>query len=49
MNLSYTSREQVEVYRFNWPVAFGVPMLAILMQAFLPVRICAALMNFAKT
>lgn len=39
MNLSYTSREQVEVYRFNWPVAFGVPMLAILMQAFLPVRI----------
>jgi rod shape-determining protein MreD len=34
--ISYTSREQIEVYRFSWPVAVVVPLLAIFLQAFLP-------------
>jgi rod shape-determining protein MreD len=34
--ITYTSREQIEVYRFSWPVAAGVPLLAIALQAFLP-------------
>ena len=38
MAVSYTSREQIEVYRFNWPVAILVPLLAIFLQAFLPLR-----------
>ncbi|HWR34791.1 MAG TPA: rod shape-determining protein MreD [Clostridia bacterium] len=38
-SVSYTSREQIEVYRFSLPVAIGVPLLAIFLQAFLPVRI----------
>jgi len=38
-NVIYTSREQIEVYRFPWPVAIGVPLAAIILQAFLPVRI----------
>jgi rod shape-determining protein MreD len=37
--LSYTSREQVEVYRFTWPVAVGIPIAAIVLQAFIPVRL----------
>jgi rod shape-determining protein MreD len=36
--LTYTSREQIEVYRFSWPVAILVPLLAIFLQAFLPLR-----------
>lgn len=38
MALTYTSREQIEVYRFSWPVAIFVPLLAIFFQAFLPLR-----------
>jgi rod shape-determining protein MreD len=38
-NLSYTSGEQVEVYSFRWPVAICVPVLAILLQAFIPVHL----------
>ena len=38
MAVSYTSREQIEVYRFSWPVAIAVPLLAIFLQAFLPLR-----------
>ena len=38
MNISYTSREQVEVYKFPWPVAIGVPLLALFVQFFLPVH-----------
>ena len=38
MNVTYTSREQIEVYRFPWPVAIGVPLVAIILQAFLPIR-----------
>jgi len=36
--VSYTSREQIEVYRFSWPVAILIPLLAIFLQAFLPLR-----------
>jgi len=39
VNLSYTSREQVDVYRFSWPVTIGVPILAIVIQAWVPTRI----------
>ena len=38
MAVSYTSREQIEVYRFSLPVAILVPLLAIFLQAFLPLR-----------
>lgn len=38
MNLSYTSREQVEVYRFSWLISVGLPVLMVALQAFLPVR-----------
>ena len=38
MAVSYTSREQIEVYRFSWPVAIAVPLLAIFFQAFVPLR-----------
>ena len=34
--VSYTSREQIEVYRFGLPVAMVVPLVAIFLQAFLP-------------
>ncbi len=33
------SREQIEVYRFGVPVAFGLPLAALLLQAFLPLRL----------
>jgi rod shape-determining protein MreD len=36
--VTYTSREQIEVYRFSLPVAILVPLLAVFLQAFLPLR-----------
>lgn len=39
MNVTYTSREQVEVYRFSLPISVGLPFLALLLQAFLPARL----------
>lgn len=33
------SRQQIEVYRFSVPVAFGLPLAALLLQAFLPLRL----------
>lgn len=33
MNILYTSREQVEVYKFPVPVAVGIPLIAILFQS----------------
>jgi rod shape-determining protein MreD len=41
LNISYTSREQVEVYRFSWGVTVGVPLLILFLQGFLPVRLSA--------
>jgi rod shape-determining protein MreD len=37
--ITYTSGEQIEVYRFSIPVTIGVPLLALFLQAFLPRRI----------
>jgi len=36
--ITYTSGEQIEVYRFSIPVTVGVPLLALFLQAFLPSR-----------
>lgn len=38
-NVSYTSNDQVEVYKFSLPVSIGVPLVAIFLQSFLPVRL----------
>ena len=34
--ITYTSQEQIEVYRFSIPVGIGVPLIALVAQAFLP-------------
>jgi rod shape-determining protein MreD len=39
--ITYTSGEQIEVYRFSIPVTVGVPLLALFLQAFLPRRIAS--------
>jgi rod shape-determining protein MreD len=36
--ITYTSGEQVEVYRFSIPVTIGIPLLALFLQAFVPRR-----------
>jgi rod shape-determining protein MreD len=36
--ITYTSGEQVEVYRFSIPVTIGVPLLALFAQAFISRR-----------
>ncbi|HXF11996.1 MAG TPA: hypothetical protein VN517_02495, partial [Terriglobales bacterium] len=38
MALTYTSREQIEVYRFSLPVTLIVPLAAVFLQVFLPLR-----------
>ncbi|MCU1296613.1 MAG: hypothetical protein JWO91_891 [Acidobacteriaceae bacterium] len=38
MPITYTSNEQIEVYRFSVPVTIGVPLLALFLQAFIPLR-----------
>ena len=38
MPVTYTSQEQVEVYRFSLPAAIIIPLVALFLQAFLPVR-----------
>ena len=38
LNLSYTSRDQVEVYRFSWIVSVGLPLLMVALPAYLSVR-----------
>jgi len=37
--ITYTSQEQVEVYRFSVPTAILVPLLALFLQAFVPLRL----------
>src|SRR5215472_9882556 len=32
--VSMTSREEIEVHRFSWPVSIGIPLLAIFVQVF---------------
>ena len=34
-SVSLTSREEIEVHRFSWPVSIGIPLLAIFLQVFL--------------
>ena len=36
---SVTSREQVSVYEFGWPATIFIPLVAILIQIFIPVRV----------
>jgi rod shape-determining protein MreD len=36
MQLSITSREQLDVYRFSWPVVIVLPLFALFLQATLP-------------
>jgi rod shape-determining protein MreD len=36
---SLTSREDVAVYEFSWPVVILVPLLAVLIQIFIPVKL----------
>ena len=38
MQITYTSGDQVEVYRFTLPVTFAVPLIAFFLQAFVPLR-----------
>jgi rod shape-determining protein MreD len=37
--VTYTSREEIDVYRFNWGISVGIPLLAVFIQVFLPVRL----------
>jgi rod shape-determining protein MreD len=37
--ITYTSSDQIEVYRFSLPVTLLVPLAAIFLQAFLPLRL----------
>jgi rod shape-determining protein MreD len=36
---SLTSRDQVAVYEFSWPAVIFIPLVAVLIQIFIPVRI----------
>ena len=36
---SFTSRDQIAVYEFSWPVTVLVPLLAVFIQAFIPVEV----------
>ena len=38
MPILYTSQDQIEVYRFNIPTAIFVPLAALFLQAFVPLR-----------
>ncbi len=37
--VTYTSREEIDVHRFSWGISIGIPLLAIFLQIFLPVRL----------
>ncbi|HET9181157.1 MAG TPA: rod shape-determining protein MreD [Candidatus Angelobacter sp.] len=37
--VSLTSREEIDVHRFSWPVSIGIPLLAIFLQVYLPLRL----------
>jgi rod shape-determining protein MreD len=37
--VTYTSREEIEVHKFSLPVSVGIPLLAIFIQVFFPIRI----------
>ena len=37
--VSYTSREEIEVHRFSWAASVGIPLLALVVQTFVPLRL----------
>lgn len=37
--VTYTSREEIEVYKFSWIASVGIPLLAIFIQVFVPIRV----------
>jgi len=37
--ITYTSQEQIEVYRFSVPAAILIPLTALFLQAFVPLRL----------
>jgi rod shape-determining protein MreD len=37
--VTYTSREEIDVHRFSWAISVGIPLLAIFVQVFFPVRL----------
>ena len=37
--VTYTSREEIEVHKFSWPVSIGIPLAAIFIQVFFPIRL----------
>jgi len=37
--ITYTSTEQIEVYRFSVPAAILIPLVAVFLQAFVPLRL----------
>ena len=39
MPITYTSQEQVEVYRFSLPATIVIPLVAVFLQAFVPLRL----------
>lgn len=41
--VSLTSREEIDVHRFSWPVSIGIPVAAIFLQVFLRVRFLTVL------
>jgi rod shape-determining protein MreD len=38
-SVSLTSREEIEVHRFSWPVSIGIPILAVFLQVFLRISL----------
>ncbi len=39
MPITYTSQDQIEVYRFSAPAALLIPLIALFLQAFVPLRL----------
>lgn len=37
--VTYTSREEIEVHRFSWAASIGIPLAAIFIQVFFPIRL----------
>ena len=37
--VTYTSREEIEVHKFSWAVSVGIPLAAIFIQVFFPIRL----------
>ncbi|HEY6249130.1 MAG TPA: rod shape-determining protein MreD [Candidatus Angelobacter sp.] len=37
--VTYTSREEIEVHKFSWAVSVGIPLAAVFIQVFFPIRL----------